>query len=123
MNPLYNLTSCGRLSHTQESTTALNECQRGGVEMSDEVQDVYGINEIFADGLTDVHLTAGVMRITLWAWRRVPGSCDLQKVCVGKLAITRTGMIDSVPRVAAALAGANPCVMDDIAVEQGATSH
>lgn len=67
-----------------------------------QILDCFGVPEIAADGIAAVHMISTVVRLCFWRWHEEADG-SLQRVCTGRLFITKDGLIASRPFISAAL--------------------
>ncbi len=62
--------------------------------MSDEIVELCGVPEIFADAVSGAYLAGGVIRMCFWSWQTPPDGAPY-KAMAGRLLITREGLAAS----------------------------
>ena len=87
--------------------TVSSRFTKQGKLMTDEISELYGVPEITADGISRVHIVAGLVRLVFWEWQIGPNG-SLQRVLSGRLRITKEGLICSRPMISAVLTAADP---------------
>lgn len=85
--------------------------------MGEDIAEIYGVPEIFADAVAGAYMAGGVIRMCFWSWQTPPGG-EPQKVMSGRLLITREGLIASRPLVSKVLGATELGLMMDV---QGAS--
>lgn len=82
--------------------------------MSDEAVEPFAVQEIFFEGVTDLHIEQGMFKCILFSRQKAPGESAVHRVAIARLATPVSELPDIVQKFAIALTQAAKTIVKPI---------